>query len=65
MAAPAPLLERLVPWICAYLTPRPEGRRAMERSWNGIPELLTLTALFFSPLLYDLSQWVQKVLAGG
>ncbi len=37
----------------------------MERSWNGIPELLTLTALFFSPMLYDLSQWVQKVLAGG
>jgi hypothetical protein len=38
---------------------------AMERTHTGFPELLTLAALLFSPFLYDFSQWVRQLLAGG
>lgn len=37
----------------------------MERSTTGFSEMLTLVALLFSPLLYDLSQWVRQLLGGG
>ena len=36
----------------------------MERGPSGLAELLTLVALLVSPLLYDLSQWVQRALGG-
>ena len=37
----------------------------MERTQAGFPELLTLVALLFSPLLYDFSQWIRQLLVGG
>ncbi len=37
----------------------------MERNASGLAELLTVAALFLSPILYDLSQWVQRLLNGG
>jgi hypothetical protein len=37
----------------------------MERSHSGFSEILTLVALLFSPLLYDLSQYLRQLLGGG
>lgn len=33
----------------------------MERGTSGLAELLTLVALLISPMVYDLSQWVQQL----
>lgn len=37
----------------------------MERDMDSLAGLLTVIALFVSPLLYDFSQWVQRLLGGG